>query len=88
MHIVEICASNRHHGTGIIMEQLEKKPETDVIEFGCLGNCKQCMIKPFAIVNSETVYADNPQELMEKIETAMKKNEADQSAFDKLLEQL
>jgi len=88
MHIVEFCASNRHHGTDAILEELEKKPDIETIEYGCMGNCKQCMMKPFVKVNGEYVAADNPQALRERIEEALHKKEAEFSALEKLLEKL
>lgn len=49
------------------MKRLEQDAEYDVIEYGCLGNCGQCYDEPYALVNGEAVYADNPDELYERI---------------------
>jgi uncharacterized protein YuzB (UPF0349 family) len=88
MHVVEFCASNRHHGLNEIIEQLENDENIEVIEFGCLGNCKQCWMKPFAVMEGKTIFADNSQQLLERIYQEIKNQEAENSALDKLLEKL
>lgn len=65
--IIEFCTSNMHHGTEKIMKKLEENLEYDVIEYGCLGNCGQCYMEPYALVNGDIVAADTPDELYEKI---------------------
>ncbi|MFD2613723.1 YuzB family protein [Paenibacillus gansuensis] len=65
--IIEFCASNMHHGTDAVMKKLESNPEYDVIEYGCLGNCGECYLFPFAIVNGEIVAAPTADELYEAI---------------------
>ncbi len=49
------------------MNKLEENPELDVIEYGCLGNCGQCYMEPYALVNGEIVAAETPDELYEAI---------------------
>ncbi|MEF3305083.1 YuzB family protein [Paenibacillus sp. GYB003] len=65
--IVEFCTNNMHHGTDETMRKLEENPELDVIEYGCLGNCGQCYVEPYALVNGEIVAASSPDELYEAI---------------------
>ncbi len=65
--IIEFCASNMHHGTDQVMKKLEENPEYDVIEYGCLGNCGQCFLVPYALVNGDIVEAITADELYEKI---------------------
>lgn len=65
--IIEFCASNMHHGTDQVMKKLEENPEYDVIEYGCLGNCGQCFLVPYALVNGDIVEAVTADELYEKI---------------------
>lgn len=77
--IIEFCTNNMHHGTDRVMKRLEENPEYDVIEYGCLGNCGQCVAEPFALVNGEIVEASDPDELYEKI---MKAIEAYEKQFD------
>lgn len=61
--IVEFCTNNMHHGTDDVMRKLEENPDIDVIEYGCLGNCGQCYMEPYALVNGEIVSASTPDEL-------------------------
>jgi uncharacterized protein YuzB (UPF0349 family) len=77
--IVEFCASNMHNGSDVTMKRLEEDPTLDVIEYGCLGNCGQCYMEPYALVNGEIVAASDSDELYELI---MAKIEQQQSAFD------
>ncbi len=70
--IIEFCASNMHHGTDRIMKLLEQNPEYDVLEYGCLGNCGQCYMEPYALVNGKVVAAETPDELLDKIEAAVR----------------
>lgn len=65
--IIEFCTNNMHHGTGQVMSQLEQNPEYDVLEYGCLGNCGECSLFPFALVNGERIAADTASELYSKI---------------------
>lgn len=65
--IIEFCASNMHHGTDAIMKRLEENPDYDVIEYGCLGNCGECYLFPFAFVNGETVAGESADALYEAI---------------------
>jgi uncharacterized protein YuzB (UPF0349 family) len=65
--IVEFCTNNMHHGTDDVMRKLEENPDIDVIEYGCLGNCGQCYMEPYALVNGEIVAASTPDELYEAI---------------------
>lgn len=79
--IIEFCASNMHHGTDRIMKLLESDPEYDVIEYGCLGNCGECYLMPFALVNGEIVSGTSADQLYELILTKIKEFEA-QFDFD------
>lgn len=86
--LIEFCASNMHHGTDKIMNQLELDDSVEVIEYGCLGNCGECYLKPYALVDGEIVAADSTAELNEKIQEAMAQQKADREALDKLLDDL
>lgn len=79
--IIEFCASNMHHGTDRIMKLLESDPEYDVIEYGCLGNCGECYLVPFALVNGEIVSGTSADQLYELILSKIKEFEA-QFDFD------
>ncbi|WP_284644665.1 YuzB family protein [Paenibacillus silviterrae] len=73
--IIEFCTNNMHHGTEKLMKQLEQRPDLDVIEYGCLGNCGECYILPFALVNGEIVAASTAEELEQAIEDKIKEIE-------------
>lgn len=77
--IIEFCVSNMHNGSDTTMKRLEQDPQLDVIEYGCLGNCGQCYMEPYALVNGEIVAADSGDELYELIIAKIKKLE---TAFD------
>lgn len=65
--IIEFCVNNMHHGTDEIMAKLESNLEYDVIEYGCLGNCGECYMEPYALVNGEIIAARTTAELYDKI---------------------
>lgn len=74
--IIEFCTNNMHHGTDETMRKLEENPDFDVIEYGCLGNCGQCYMEPYALVNGEIVAAATPDELYESVLAKVKEWEA------------
>lgn len=69
--IIEFCASNIGHGTEPLKQKLEQNLEYDVVEYGCLNNCGQCYLQPFAMVDGEIIEADSPEELEQAIEAAI-----------------
>jgi uncharacterized protein YuzB (UPF0349 family) len=88
MHIVDFCVSNTHHGTDKVLKELEKLPHIEVIEYGCLGNCGECFLSPYALVNGESVAAESAEELYDLVLDAIGRQELNQSALDKLLDDL
>jgi uncharacterized protein YuzB (UPF0349 family) len=86
--IVEFCASNMHHGTDRVMKRLEEDPELEVIEYGCLGNCGECYLFPFAIVNGEIVAAETADELFDRIMASIKEQQAEREALDRLIDDM
>lgn len=86
--MIEFCASNMHHGTDRILQQLEQNPDYDVTEYGCLGNCGECYLLPFALVEGEIVAADHVDELYARIMLALERQQADKEALDKLVDDL
>jgi uncharacterized protein YuzB (UPF0349 family) len=86
--IVEFCASNMHHGTDRVMRRLEADPEVEVIEYGCLGNCGECYLFPFALVNGEIVAAETAEQLHDAIMASIQEQQAEREALDKLLDDL
>lgn len=65
--IIEFCVSNLASGTQKVKEELEKDPDLDVIEYGCLSFCGQCSRSNFALVNGEVVKGDTNDELLKNI---------------------
>ena len=65
--IVEFCMSNLANGSHETFEKLEKDPNLDVLEYGCLSYCTICAESLYAMVNGEIVEADTPEELTERI---------------------
>lgn len=86
--MVEFCASNMHHGTDEVMNRLESEDFCDVQEYGCLGNCGECYLKPYALVDGVIVAADNVEELYDLIIKAIAQQQADKEALDKLLDDM
>lgn len=74
--IIEFCVSNSSHGTEEIIRKLEQDPSLDVIEYGCLGNCGECYLSPYVLVDGEAVYAETPDELYEEIMKKIKELKA------------
>ncbi len=65
--IVEFCISNIANSSQKTFETLEKDPNLDVLEYGCLSYCTKCMETLYAVVNGEVVEADTPEELTKRI---------------------
>ncbi|KKK39333.1 hypothetical protein WQ57_03635 [Mesobacillus campisalis] len=65
--IVEFCISNLANGAQKALEQLERDPNLDIIEYGCLSYCGKCAKSLYALVDGEPVTAETPEELVEKI---------------------
>ncbi|WP_128896309.1 YuzB family protein [Longirhabdus pacifica] len=84
--IIEFCSNNFHHGTDKVMEKLEGNPEIDTIEYGCLDQCGQCSLEPFALVDGKVIRAATADELYEKIMTAIEETSDVSSPFDELLD--
>lgn len=72
--IVEFCISNLANGSQETLETLEKDPNLDVLEYGCLSYCTKCAESLYALVNGEVVEADTPAELTEKIYEFIEEN--------------
>jgi uncharacterized protein YuzB (UPF0349 family) len=73
--IIEFCTNNMHHGTEQLMKDLEQNPEYDVIEYGCLGNCGECYLAPYALVNGEIVASATVEQLKTDIQVKIKEIE-------------
>ena len=65
--IVEFCISNLANGAQKALEVLEKDPNLDIIEYGCLSYCGKCTASLYALVNGEVVTGTTAEELVENI---------------------
>ncbi len=65
-----------HFDTDTVMEKLESNPDYDVVEYGCLTNCGQCYLMPYAMVDGEIVTAESADELYDVIIAKIKEAEA------------
>lgn len=72
--IIEFCATNLASGTQKALETLEKDPDLDVIEYGCLSFCGKCAESPFALVNGEVVIGQTSDDLVKKIYAFIEEN--------------
>jgi uncharacterized protein YuzB (UPF0349 family) len=72
--IIEFCISNLANGAQAALEQLEKDPNLDIIEYGCLGYCGKCSHSLYVLVNGEIVTGTNPNELVENIYLFLEEN--------------
>ncbi|MBN6186672.1 YuzB family protein [Aneurinibacillus sp. BA2021] len=82
--MVEFCVSNFSLGSETVKKILEEENEVDVLEYGCLGNCGQCFVQPYALVNGQLVSGNNPQELLAAIKEQIQKAKAEDEAWREL----
>lgn len=72
--LVEFCISNLANGAQVTYDILDKDPNVDVLEYGCLSFCTKCERSFYAVVNGDVVEADTPDELTQKIYTYIEEN--------------
>ena len=72
--LIEFCIRNLAEGTHKAFQQLEKDPDLDLVEYGCLGYCGKCAHHLFALVNGEIVTAETPEELVANIYEYLEQN--------------
>ncbi|MEI5907830.1 YuzB family protein [Bacillus spongiae] len=65
--IIEFCISNLANGSQKALEILDRDPNLDIVEYGCLGYCGKCSQSLFALVNGEVVIGDTPDNLVDNI---------------------
>lgn len=65
--LIEFCVGNLASGSQAALEKLEKDPNLDVMEYGCLGYCGICFEGPFALVNGEVVQGATVEELVNNV---------------------
>lgn len=65
--MVEFCVKNIINGSQSVFEALEKDPNIDVLDYGCLSYCTKCSQSLYALVEGEIVEGDTPEELLKNI---------------------
>ncbi|MGG0286917.1 DUF1450 domain-containing protein [Peribacillus butanolivorans] len=65
---VKFCPSNFEDELETMKDKLMECSCLEVIEDRCLLYCGQCLMQPFAVVNGVNIVANDPVELLEKIE--------------------
>ncbi|MGB8953876.1 MAG: DUF1450 domain-containing protein [Tumebacillaceae bacterium] len=66
--VIDFCNDNLGSFTQELLLQLrEKYPHWSISKYGCLTNCGECEVRPFAIVDDEIIAAATVEELREKI---------------------
>jgi uncharacterized protein YuzB (UPF0349 family) len=65
--LIEFCINNLVSGSQEAKAILEKDPDLDVVEYGCLRNCGLCSQTLYALVEGDRIMADTPEELVDKI---------------------
>lgn len=64
---IKFCRTNYCNGTAPIKEQAESNLNYQVQEEDCLGNCGQCYLESFVVVDGEFVAVSTYEELVEKL---------------------
>ncbi len=72
--LVEFCVSNLANGSQDTFEALEKDPNIDVLEYGCLSYCTRCSESLYVLVNGEMVEGETPEELTKNIYQFIEEN--------------
>lgn len=73
--LIEFCISNLARGSQRAREILERDPNLDVIEYGCLSHCGLCAEKLYALVEGEVVTGKTPDDLVDNIYQYLEENE-------------
>jgi len=72
--VIEFCISNLANGAQKAREKLERDPNLDIIEYGCLSYCGKCGSSLYALVNGEVVTGATPDELVDNIYQFLEEN--------------
>ncbi|MEK3733613.1 MULTISPECIES: YuzB family protein [Paenibacillus] len=77
--MIEFCTSNSYFGTDQALQPLAERFDCQIIEYGCLTDCGQCYLAPFAYVDGDRVEAVTSEELFalisQKLELLEQENE-------------
>lgn len=76
--LIEYCTNNTHHGTEEVVRRIEaERLDVETIEYGCLGNCGQCYLEPYVLVDGANIGAESADALYEQIIKALDQEEED-----------
>ncbi|QQE81215.1 DUF1450 domain-containing protein [Alicyclobacillus sp. SO9] len=69
--IVEFCEGNV--AALLLLEELLETefPEVAVLQSDCLGRCGLCRVRPFVLVNDKQIFAENTDELLDKVKAVI-----------------
>lgn len=84
--LIEFCKSNKASASDWIKEHLAEDPEfadAEMLEYGCLGNCAQCYMQPFAMVEGSVVAGDSLEELIDNMRNTIKKKKEEDEEWRK-----
>lgn len=65
--IVGFCVINLENGAREVKETLEKDPNIDVTEYGCIRYCGPCKKSLYALVDGEFVTGETSEQLIANI---------------------
>lgn len=71
--VVEVCNGNVITTLDIETIIESEFPEVAVLMSDCLTYCGLCQVRPFALVNSKRVFGNTPEQCLDKIRLAIKK---------------
>lgn len=83
--LVEFCISNLTSEVEKVKDALEQDPGIDVMVYDCLGNCSECCVSPYALVDGEFIAADTGPELLKAIREAIEEQSDLWDEIDRLL---
>jgi uncharacterized protein YuzB (UPF0349 family) len=71
---LDFCNGNLMSFASELLQSLrEEHPEWNISKYGCLTNCGECSVRPFAILNDDIVAAESVDELRAKLLDAIEK---------------
>jgi uncharacterized protein YuzB (UPF0349 family) len=73
--LIEFCINNLANGSQRALEILERDPNLDIIEYGCLSHCGTCEATLFALVEGEVVTGETPDDLANNIYQYLEENQ-------------
>ncbi|HBI04614.1 MAG TPA: UDP-N-acetylmuramoylalanine--D-glutamate ligase [Paenibacillaceae bacterium] len=79
--MVEFCEGNLESHSESVRIKLQADGDLDIMEYGCLGNCGECYVQPFAYVNGKRIAAETAEELYLEIKNFLEKIKEEEEAW-------